>query len=444
MTREPTDADRALVARYLDGTADDQDLAQLGQRLPTDAALVRCLREAARLEVALEGVFAGSRTSASRGSGSGSRSIRAVRRRRRTTSASRPFPTVVALLAAAAIAIAMLGPWSERSSPPSPATPVTAATPTRPVADGVVLTRGAAVDMVAGPAAGAVRVGSRLAPGTRLVVRSGGAALRFTDGTATEVDAGSELEIDWDGRGKRLRLIAGRLRADVAPQPPERPLRVATTHAEMVVVGTSFAVDVDASGTTLRVTSGQVRFTDRADGSVRLVGAGGTAASRVAFRRGINLGGGPVVIDGETWLGLDQALAAGLRLDDWVVRETTEGHVPHPAVDADMHAMLTTLCNSGDRPKRSSWALSQELADGAYTVEVWFMEMNSDHYRSFDLLAEGAVVAEEIGRLPRNAWRRYGPYPVEVDDGRLDLGFRIRGGTPEIMGLRIVGTGAGR
>ena len=117
----------------------------------------------------------------------------------------------------------------------------------------------------------------------------------------TPLTAGSQpLELHWSGEntqvtieanavvtpelgaGKRLRLQAGSLAANVAAQPADRPLVITTPQATVTVVGTQFRLtsqpDVAKGGTTrLAVTHGSVRFTDR-HGSV-LVHAGDKAIS---------------------------------------------------------------------------------------------------------------------------------------------------------------------
>lgn len=79
--------------------------------------------------------------------------------------------------------------------------------------------------------------------------------------------------------GKRIFLRKGLLAAAAAPQPRERPMIVATPHAEAAVLGTSFTLHVGPSSTRLEVEEGRVRFTRLQDGASVVVGAGSFAAS---------------------------------------------------------------------------------------------------------------------------------------------------------------------
>ncbi|MBA3697827.1 MAG: FecR domain-containing protein [Planctomycetes bacterium] len=98
--------------------------------------------------------------------------------------------------------------------------------------------------------------------------------------TTCRVAPGSEL-VFADTDAKRVRLIGGSLEWSVAQQPAQRRLEITTGHATARVIGTTFTIATSGSGTaaltTLKVSSGEVRFSDR-HGSV-LVPAGKRASS---------------------------------------------------------------------------------------------------------------------------------------------------------------------
>ncbi|MFC7336039.1 FecR domain-containing protein [Haloferula chungangensis] len=103
--------------------------------------------------------------------------------------------------------------------------------------------------------------GSELASGEVVVVPPG---CRLTIGYRTEetfvaFDGGSSFELLGGDEGKRLRLKQGSLRAEVARQPNETPMRIVTDDSEIVVLGTVFEVSDDES-TRLSVVSGKVRM----------------------------------------------------------------------------------------------------------------------------------------------------------------------------------------
>jgi hypothetical protein len=97
--------------------------------------------------------------------------------------------------------------------------------------------------------------------------------LVLPNSTAIAVQAG-RLARTGDG----FRLDAGTCQVVAAPQSPDRPLRFATVHALVEVVGTRFTLTVDHEATVLGVAEGKVRFTPR-NGIPRLVEAGVTVSA---------------------------------------------------------------------------------------------------------------------------------------------------------------------
>lgn len=115
------------------------------------------------------------------------------------------------------------------------------------------------------------------------------AVLTWADGTRAEVLAGSHLTVLPETAGKSLRLTAGRLAVQAAPQPTGRPLTIRSPEALATVVGTGFVFDSAAGATRLIVEHGRVRM--EADGQEVLVGAGGRA---LADRGGLRLTAAPL------------------------------------------------------------------------------------------------------------------------------------------------------
>ncbi len=101
--------------------------------------------------------------------------------------------------------------------------------------------------------------------------------VHFQDGTEIVADAGTRLTLlalaGSSGTGKRLRLDAGHITAEVAKQPANRPLIVSTSNAQATVVGTAFTLLNTAGRTRLDVVHGLVRLS-RTTGGEALVGAG--------------------------------------------------------------------------------------------------------------------------------------------------------------------------
>lgn len=136
----------------------------------------------------------------------------------------------------------------------------------------------------------AVRVGTAVADRDGLRTEIGGrAVLRYADGTRLVVGAESLVErvhLERDpagvGRGKRVKLALGTLRADVTPQPRGKPMVFLTPHGEATVLGTTLRLLVDPDpkkgSTRLEVWNGKVHLR-RSDGRALTVMAGHTAVA---------------------------------------------------------------------------------------------------------------------------------------------------------------------
>jgi outer membrane biosynthesis protein TonB len=91
------------------------------------------------------------------------------------------------------------------------------------------------------------------------------ASIVLADGTRLGLDADASLkEIIKGTKGTRIVLTQGTLTADVAKQPADQPLVIATPQAEARVLGTVFRLVVDAGSTRLEVREGKVRLTREA------------------------------------------------------------------------------------------------------------------------------------------------------------------------------------
>lgn len=148
---------------------------------------------------------------------------------------------------------------------------------------------------------------------------------------------------------------------------------------------------------------------------------------------GINLGGGPVTIQGQAWLGQAQAEQAG-RLDLPGVHAATSGMAPTPYAEPDVRAMLNAVVF---RP--TTLELTLHLDDGDYALALWLMENHQSHWHRLTLRIDGVVRDTGVGDLERRAWRRYGPYPVRVAQGRLALSLDTGqpGVDAHLMGLSV-------
>jgi hypothetical protein len=106
------------------------------------------------------------------------------------------------------------------------------------------------------------------------------ARLAYADGSTLEVGPATVVAAfaaGGGGRGQRVMLAVGTLRAEIAAQPVGRPFVVATPHGEATVLGTRFTLAVTADATTLAVEEGTVRLARSGDAEGTIVPRGETA-----------------------------------------------------------------------------------------------------------------------------------------------------------------------
>ena len=70
-------------------------------------------------------------------------------------------------------------------------------------------------------------------------------------------------------------------------------------------------------------------------------------------------------------------------------------------------------------------------------VYLWAVENFRSNFRTYNVKLEGVQVASAIGRLNNNRWVRYGPYPVTVNDGTLNVNLQRVTGDPCVQGIEI-------
>ncbi|HLY11094.1 MAG TPA: FecR family protein [Planctomycetota bacterium] len=112
-------------------------------------------------------------------------------------------------------------------------------------------------------------------------------SLLLSDGTRLGLEADTALGPILKGpKGTRIPLTQGTLSADVAKQPADQPLTIATPHGEARVMGTVLRLVVDQASTRLEVKEGKVRLTreaksvDLAAGQYATAGAGSPLLAR--------------------------------------------------------------------------------------------------------------------------------------------------------------------
>jgi hypothetical protein len=152
--------------------------------------------------------------------------------------------------------------------------------------------------LVVGPGGGkaAARGGEDLLAGQGVVTSGGRAVLSFSDGTRLDVGGDTELADFKAEGGKRVTVVRGDVRAEVARQPKDQPMVLASAHGEATVVGTTLRLLVDLDprkGTRLEVLEGRVRLKRASDGRSVEVSSGHFAVAAT----GVSLALRPLPID---------------------------------------------------------------------------------------------------------------------------------------------------
>lgn len=118
------------------------------------------------------------------------------------------------------------------------------------------------------------RTGTELRPGDR-VDAAAAVELAWADGSRIDLAPGTRLGLLPGAPGRRLRLEAGSLFAEIAAQ--DAPMRILTPDAQVEVVGTRFRLSFEGGTTRVEMYAGTVRLADAAGSGSRPVVAGETA-----------------------------------------------------------------------------------------------------------------------------------------------------------------------
>ncbi len=243
-----------LIDAYLDDSLDDAGVAELQRWLSADrehlreflrlTAIHRDLRREF-LGAAARSGFADSVSNNDQPSARLTRpsSRRLIVRRRR----QRASWQWLGLATAACLVIGIA--WSSLRSAPE-------------IGERVVVSAGSAT-VVRGGASVVLRAGERVRDGDVLRTGDASATVTFADGTALTLAAGGELALQALGgadTSKQLRLVQGRLHAEVPKQPIGHPLVIAAPTATATVIGTTFALTSTSTQTRLDVAHGRVRL----------------------------------------------------------------------------------------------------------------------------------------------------------------------------------------
>src|SRR5688572_2908861 len=158
-----------------------------------------------------------------------------------------------------------------------------------------------------------------------------------------------------------------------------------------------------------------------------LLGTGaGLLAADATFFRAVNLNGPPLKIDGRQWEGTNATniIINGKRFENQSV-------ALKPATDSNRAQMI----------RSSVWGdkVSVELTNvpaGAYQIFLYVWEDN--HSEQFDLQVNDQPVLEKFHSGSAGAWKRLGPWPAKIKDGKLKVAARCPShGAANLSGLEV-------
>lgn len=153
-----------------------------------------------------------------------------------------------------------------------------------------------------------------------------------------------------------------------------------------------------------------------------------------ALVRGINFNGkGGFEIDGYRWTSEADSKGNGMMLRD--VEAVATDLVPQPAADENTQLLL-----SSSIAKTGQLNIDQIIYGAEYELYLWFMENQKGQRRSMRVEIENEIVETAMGDLPYRSWSRFGPYPVDLSDGELNIVITTADPShkAEVMGLLIV------
>jgi len=248
------------IQRYLDGSISSRDLARLDEALRASQSAADAFARATRLD---DGLRAHYEARESRRMATGE--LRNVARRVRARRPLRIRVAPVAAMAAAAVVVVAVG-IAFLSGGDTTA---------------IVASTTGQVDARRDGGTRPLDAGDAVRPGTTVAVADGGAAvLRYEDGTELTLGERTRLEL-LPGDAKRLRLGAGCVEAEVAPQPRGRAMTFSSDHVTVTVIGTRLALGAGGESTEVWVTRGAARVARASDGRTADLKSGqGTVVAR--------------------------------------------------------------------------------------------------------------------------------------------------------------------
>lgn len=205
----------------------------------------------------------------------------------------------------------------------------------------------------------AAQDGRPLRSGEGLQTTDGVVRIRLADESLLTIERKTIVEEIADESGTVIRLTSGAVRAEVAKQPANRPMRFLTKHGEATVVGTVLGVTAEERSTRLEVLEGRVRLRRLSDGkSVNVVSGHFAIAGPGVALRSRRLPTDEILLD---------ASDGSLTGSDWEVVSD-----PASATGDVLEAKITRRLTAGMSLKDlRSWATFRFYAEAGKTYVLW-------------------------------------------------------------------------
>lgn len=276
-----------------------------------------------------------------------------------------------------------------------------------------------------GEATRLLRSGEVVRPGELVSTGMGTAlTLSYQDGTTVSLTADARLVVGEQFRQKHLRLLTGKLQADVTRQPAGRPMLLDTAEARAEVLGTTLVLSARQESTQLAVEHGLVRLVRASDMKSVEVPTGKRSIAQqsgallvqdinpplppVRERPAEARDGTGTGLRGEYFAGKDFEERRLVRLDRLISFDWGHNQAPDPALPNTFYSVRWT----GEiEPRYSDDYLISSLSDdgvrvwidGKLIIENWFEHPELMQYGNISL---------EAGKRYRiviefNEWQKY-------------------------------------
>jgi|GEM_PF-3811325 len=256
-----------LIDRYVRGEATGDEVAQLFRSFNSNPKSIQEVLAAAEMERDLHEVFKTADAAKARAR----RSVSTLPVRNNKTPGR--FKTLAWASLAAAVVISVTLVLLRNNEPPEIARVAETSGNAARIRDGYVsiMKNGASLsagDQVRVPVRGSLIVEYK--DKTRVTIGSG------VDGESLVIFEAYSAQPVPEGvqQGKKIRLEAGVIAADVTPQPAGKPMLIATSTATAEVVGTQLRISVEKQSTRLDVLEGKVRLQRAEDKAITEVSSG--------------------------------------------------------------------------------------------------------------------------------------------------------------------------